>query len=261
MWFAFLCAWGNTETLGHRRRGRPDAGRALVGAGYTVSGSVTPAPSSAAASTRMVGAGDGAPVASVGCDRPPGQSVSNELQGVVVGSTPRWYLLTAPAPTTPGPSIEGTPSGGIAPRPLVLDFHGVGENAFAQADTSRFGALGQLDGFVVVTPSGTGNPVHLDTTDPPATNPDLQFVAALVDQVESTQCIDTSRVYATGFSDGAIMASQLACTMSDRIAAVSTVSGLAMPPLCNLIRPVPVIAFHGTADPSSTSTAGRTPPN
>ena len=45
-----------------------------------------------------------------------------------------------------------------------------------QSATSQFGTLGQLDGFIVVTPSGTGNPVHWDTTDPSPTNPDLGFV-------------------------------------------------------------------------------------
>ena len=125
-------------------------------------------------------------------------------QGLVVGGTPRWYLLTTPAPGTPSPStgVGGTP--GITPRPLVLDFHGVAEPALLQSETSRFGSLGQQDGFVVVTPSGTGDPVHWNTTDHDPSNPDLEFVSALLDQVEATQCIDTSRVYASGFSDGTV---------------------------------------------------------
>jgi polyhydroxybutyrate depolymerase len=67
--------------------------------------------------------------------------------------------------------------------------------------------------------------------------------------VEVTQCIDTSRVYASGFSDGAYMASALACAMSDRFAAIGAVSGLQSPTRCSTVRPVPVITFHGTADP------------
>jgi polyhydroxybutyrate depolymerase len=165
----------------------------------------------------------------------------------MVGGTFRWYLLTTPSPSTPSPT--GSTQHGTTPRPLVLDFHGLGEVARLQADTSQFGALGQQDGFVVVSPSGTGDPVHWDTTDHSASNPDLQFVAALLDQLESTQCIDTSRVYATGFSDGAVMASQLACTMSERFTAIGAVSGLELQQPCEPARPVPVIAFHGTADP------------
>ena len=166
---------------------------------------------------------------------------------MVVDGTPRWYLLTTPSPDTPSP----TPSGGTAsvPRPLVLDFHGLAEGALLHSFTSRFGVLGAQDGFVVAFPGGTGAPVYWDTTDPGPSNPDLAYVAALLDQVESTQCIDTSRVYAGGFSDGAVMASLLACTMSNRFAAIGAVSGLELHQPCNTARPVPVIAFHGTADP------------
>ena len=162
---------------------------------------------------------------------------------------PRWYLLTTPSPGSPG-ATAGTSSGSspIA-RPLVLDFPGLGESATVQATMSQFGALGQQDGFVVAFPEGTGDPVRWDMTSLDATNPDLEFVTAMLDQLEATQCIDTSRVYASGFSDGAYMASALGCAMSDRFAAIGAVSGLQWPTRCSTVRPVPVITFHGTADP------------
>lgn len=221
---------------------------AVVGAGYMTSSSAGPAPAPAASTTRVV-TDRGSPVPSVGCSRPQGPAVADQLQGVVVGGTPRWYLLTTPSPATPGPAPTGGTSSGAVPRPLVLDFHGLAEGALLHSSTSRFGALGQQDGFVVVFPGGTGAPVHWDTTDHGPSNPDLAYIAALLDQVESIQCIDTSRVYADGFSDGAVMASLLACTMSDRFAAVGAVSGLELRQPCDTARPVPVIAFHGTADP------------
>jgi len=62
-----------------------------------------------------------------------------------------------------------------------------------------------------------------------ATNPDLEFVRALLDQIESTTCIDTSRVYASGFSDGSFMVSLSPGTMSRRITAIGAVSGLQLP--------------------------------
>ena len=45
------------------------------------------------------------------------------------------------------------------------------------------------------------------------------------------------------------MASQVACDASNVFAAVAPVSGLRLPSPCPSTRPVPVIAFHGTADP------------
>jgi polyhydroxybutyrate depolymerase len=227
----------------------------VIGVASIPAGHATPAPSSAAASPRPQSAittPTGVPVPSPGCSGPVGPPVTNALQGLVLAGRPRWYLLTTPPPGTPdnGSVDSSVPIGTTpVPRPLVLDFHGVAETALTQADTSQFGTLGQQDGFVVVTPSGTGDPVHWDTTDPVSTNPDLQFVSALLDQVEATQCIDTSRVYAAGFSDGAVMASQLACTLSQRIAAIGAVSGLQLPERCAPSRSVPVVTFHGTADP------------
>jgi polyhydroxybutyrate depolymerase len=219
-----------------------------VGAGYMASSDAGPAPASAASASATV-TGSGSPVPSVGCSRPQGPAVADQLQGIVVDGTPRWYLLTTPSPGTPGPTPGGGTVAGAVPRPLVVDFHGLAEGALLHSFTSRFGVLGQQDGFVVVFPGGTGAPVHWDTTDHGPSNPDLAYVGALLDQVESTQCIDTSRVYASGFSDGAVMASLLACTMSDRFAAIGAVSGLELQQPCDTARPVPVIAFHGTADP------------
>ena len=102
---------------------------------------------------------------------------------------------------------------------------------------------------MAVFPNGTGSPVQWNTTDQAPTNPDLEFVTALLKQVESSECIDTSRVYASGFSDGSFMVSLLACTMSNTFAAIGAVSGLQLPKPCRTTRRVPIITFHGTADP------------
>ena len=56
------------------------------------------------------------------------------------------------------------------------------------------------------------------------------------------------RIFATGLSNGAFMTSAVACAYSDRIAAVAPVAGIRDIAGCTFRRPVPVIAFHGTAD-------------
>jgi len=194
-------------------------------------------------------------VPSQGCTNHPTTRLTNQQENVSVKGASRWYLLTTPAPTTPITTAAAsrkavpTTTGVAGPRPLVLDFHGLAEGAVVHSTTSQFGALGQKDGFVVAFPNGTGSPVQWDTTDHSPTNPDLMFVSALLAQVESSQCIDTSRVYASGFSDGSFMVSLLACTMSDRFAAIAAVSGLQLNPPCPTSRRVPIITFHGTADP------------
>jgi polyhydroxybutyrate depolymerase len=44
------------------------------------------------------------------------------------------------------------------------------------------------------------------------------------------------------------MSSLLACAMPERIAAIAPIAGVEFPPPC-VGRPMPVVAFHGTADP------------
>ncbi len=129
-----------------------------------------------------------------------------------------------------------------------MDFHGYGEGAPTESLTTGFGALGQRDGFVAVFPSGTGAPIAWDTSTGSG-NPDVRFVAALLDHLEATQCIDEARVYATGLSQGAFMTSTIACVMSSTFAAVAPVAGVQLPRHCPTARPVPLLAFHGTADP------------
>ena len=78
---------------------------------------------------------------------------------------------------------------------------------------------------------------------------DVSFLEQLVTVLEQKYCVDSHRVYATGFSGGARIASQLACDASTTFAAVGPVSGLRFPSPCPSTRPVPVISLHGTSDP------------
>lgn len=55
---------------------------------------------------------------------------------------------------------------------------------------------------------------------------DFGFVAAIIDSISAAYRVDTSRVYATGCSNGAGMSYALACQLGDKIAAVAPVSGL-----------------------------------
>ena len=118
------------------------------------------------------------------------------------------------------------------------------------------------DGFIVAYPQGLipegsgfdwnvpGEPLIGGTPVPKDAPNDVAFLTALVGVLEQRYCIDRTRVYATGFSGGARTASQLpACDASGVFAAVAAVSGLQRPSPCPTGRPVPIIAFHGTADP------------
>src|SRR4051812_49292007 len=107
------------------------------------------------------------------------------------------------------------------PMPLVVDVHGYQEGAAIQTAMSGFGPYGDTKGFVTVAPDGLGPVPHWDTA---LGSADLKFIGAALDDVERALCIDTTRVYAAGLSQGAFMSSSIACEYADRFAAVAPVA-------------------------------------
>jgi polyhydroxybutyrate depolymerase len=132
------------------------------------------------------------------------------------------------------------------PLPLVIDLHGYSETAALQADITKLGTYGAANGFITVSPQVNEAVQHWVTT--PGSS-DQRFLIALIGHLAGTLCVDSHRVYVAGYSNGAFMASALACSDASKIAAVATVSGIEAPSGCHPSRRVPVIAFHGTADP------------
>ena len=80
---------------------------------------------------------------------------------------------------------------------------------------------------------------------------DVGFTAALIDSLSAEYNIDETRIYSTGMSNGGFMSYHLACNLSDRIAAIASVTGSMTNYTandCNPQRPVPVLQIHGTQD-------------
>jgi polyhydroxybutyrate depolymerase len=136
--------------------------------------------------------------------------------------------------------------------PLVFNFHGHGSAARQQLFYGNLGPQSERDGFVIVAPEGQGQPRHFNLVEPPTgEEDDTVFTLDVLDQLEKTMCIDSTRVYSTGMSNGGAMSSVLACRAADRFAAVASVAAVVggSSGLCKPARPIPVLAFMGTADP------------
>ena len=146
----------------------------------------------------------------------------------------RWYLRHVPT------GYDGTTA-----QPLVVDIHGYAEGAKLHSLVSGLGPFGDAHGFITVTPNGQGAPVHWNAN---LGSPDVAFIGTVIDQAERDLCVDTARIFVTGYSNGAFMTSAVACQYAERVAAVAPVAGIRDVPGCAFRRPVPVIAFHGTAD-------------
>ncbi|MGH3301930.1 MAG: extracellular catalytic domain type 1 short-chain-length polyhydroxyalkanoate depolymerase [Streptosporangiaceae bacterium] len=144
---------------------------------------------------------------------------------------------------------------------LVLNLHGSDSTASAEETFSGMDTTADADHFIVAYPQALisdrtgydwnipGVPLFNGKFPPAGAPSDVAFLTTLVRDLAGRYCVALSRVYATGVSGGGRMASQLACDASRVFAAVAPVAGLRYPSPCPASRPVPVIAFHGTADP------------
>lgn len=152
------------------------------------------------------------------------------------------------------------------PTPLVLAFHGIGLDAEEMVRISKLSEQADISGFIVVYPNGTGekkswNGGHCCGEAAKNNVDDVGFVRALIDELSASLNIDPNRVYATGFSNGAIMVYRLACELSDRIAAIGPVAATQIlddQEACHPARSVPLIHFHGTADRLNPYAGGTT---
>ncbi|KAI5918577.1 carbohydrate esterase family 1 protein [Camillea tinctor] len=145
-----------------------------------------------------------------------------------------------------------------APYPLVLGFHGSSSiGFFFEVDTkmseSRFSA-----NKIMVYPDGVGGAWAGANYSQVSINEDLQFVSDLLDEIRAGYCIDDSRIYATGISNGGGFVNTIACSsVGGEFAAFAPASGAyytdddGVSGGCAPARtPLPVLEIHGGSDAS-----------
>jgi len=169
------------------------------------------------------------------------------------GGQERSYLLHLP---------ESLPN---RPLPMVVVLHGGGGSAESAAKMTGFDAEADKDGFIVAYPNGTdrvrpllnamGEPGLLTWNAGGCCGyardhavDDVGFIRAVVAQVLKDNAADPKRVYATGISNGGMMAYRLACEASDVFAAIAPVSAIQDVTRCKPAQPVSVLHIHGAQD-------------
>lgn len=147
---------------------------------------------------------------------------------------------------------------GTAPFPVVVNFHGGGSNAAQQRGYSGMDAVADRHGFIVVYPDGTGLlarqarllAFNAGRCCPPATMnnvDDVGFTHAIIDLLGERFPVDGRRIYATGMSNGGMMAHRMAAE-SPLVAAVASVAGQLNVASFAPKRAVPVMEFHSVDD-------------
>ncbi|HLK91593.1 MAG TPA: Ricin and poly(3-hydroxybutyrate) depolymerase fusion [Polyangia bacterium] len=209
------------------------------GAGFGIGGA------SAGATTGQAGAGSGGsptggsggagaarPSAGCGAANPP----ASGTYLLTVDGAQREYILTLPD------GYDGT-----HPYRLVLAFHGHMYTAASVADGGPPGS-GPYYGIqsessnstIFVAPQAIGSGWSAS---------DLDFVNAMVGQLEAQLCVDEARIFATGFSMGAIMTITIGCGEGDVFRAIAAMSG-EISGSCSGNHPIAYWASHGMSDPT-----------
>jgi polyhydroxybutyrate depolymerase len=141
--------------------------------------------------------------------------------------------------------------------PVVFNLHGSGGSPEGQLATSGLGALAEAERFVMVAPAAQGPRWNVPPV--PEAPDDVRFIGDIIDALPGLVCLDPWRVYATGFSGGGRLSSQLACDLSQRIGAIAAVGGIRFPGPCSAARSIPILAIHGTADTVNPYAGGGEP--
>ena len=153
--------------------------------------------------------------------------------------------------------IVHVPKGYLREKPtsVVLCLHGAGMTGKMMQNVSGLSAKADEANFVVVFPSGTGFGQFLTWNaggfqkGVGSRADDVAFMGLILDELGKELSVDKRRIYACGLSNGGMMSYRLASELSDRIAAIGVVAGVVAVDECKPKRAVPVLHFHGTADP------------
>ncbi|PRP76686.1 ferulic acid esterase (FaeA) [Planoprotostelium fungivorum] len=150
------------------------------------------------------------------------------------------------------------------PTPVVFSFHGATRTVVDEEDISGLSVNGlkiNNTSFIAVYPQGVagtkgttawmGAPYSATGVD------DVSFVLQMVHRLRKDLCVDATRIYATGKSNGGGFTNYLACVPAtgNLFAAFGTVSAAIYTDYsfgrynnCSISRGIPLMDFHGTAD-------------
>ncbi len=167
------------------------------------------------------------------------------LRHVISGSIDRRYIVYVPSSWRGGA------------MPVIINMHGGGGRAQTARLQSLMDRYAESHGFLAVYPDGIGGTIYshrllhfypgLEYTDffGKDSIDDVRFARDLLDDMASIFGI--ASVYATGLSNGSMMAYRLACDMSDTLSGVACIAATMLRSNEPQGR-IPVLHIHGTND-------------
>jgi len=190
---------------------------------------------SAAAFVTVAAVAASAAPAFAACDGPPGPTGTIELK---TGAVTRTFVVRVPLTAA-----------ARKPAPLIFLFHPFGMNA--QYMQGRVPMPRVWPEAIAVYPQGLprgggfGFQPAWQTGSGEMDDRDLVFFDQMLEWMRANHCVDDSRVFVMGYSNGARLSSLLACQRAGAIAGVAIASGSLS---CDPPEARPIILAHGLAD-------------
>lgn len=173
-------------------------------------------------------AGSSGAAQSQGCGRT--RTLQNGTINITSGGASRNYILKVPD------SYDNQ-----HPYRLVIAYAWSGASASTVASSNYFTfATQDSKNTIFVAPDAVGSAGGWSKSD-------VMFTDAILAQVEGDLCVDTTRVFASGFSAGGGMAIAIACTRADVFRAVAFFSGADLTGSCPTTPPKPIAYYASQA--------------
>ncbi|MEU8198785.1 cellulose binding domain-containing protein [Microbispora amethystogenes] len=189
-----------------------------------------------------------AAAATAGCGKAPG--IASGTRTITSNGKNRSYIIKVP---------DNYDSN--HPYRLIFGFHWVGGTATdvatgqtVQRDVWSYYGLQRLanNSAIFVAPQGLNNGWGN------AGGEDITFVDDMIRQIEGALCVDTTQLFATGFSYGGAMTYAIACARATVFRAVAVQSGGQLSGCSGGTQPIAYMGIHGIRDGVLNISGGRT---
>src|SRR6266496_80236 len=191
------------------------------------------------------GGGAGAAMPSAGC----GTATASPMSGhftIDAAGTMREYIIKIP-----------TGYDRNHPYRLIVAFHG---RMYDAASVDAGGAPSPSGPYYGIEPLSGGSAIFVaaQALSTSWTNAnDIPYVNAMIARFKTELCIDQRRIFATGFSMGAIQTIALGCGEADVFRAIAAMSGSLNGGTCSGTQQIAYWGSHGTNDPTINISNGR----
>ena len=168
--------------------------------------------------------------------------MTQSLTSIEVNGVEREFRLSTPS-SEPGTRL-----------PLVIACHGGTDSQEDFAQQEQFDQLGEQEKFImayaIAEQDRTAAEGEWFLNTAATSEEDNNFTEAIVDELSESYCVDQDRLYAIGYSLGAMFTYEIACQLNHRFAATASFAGTmpVNPESCDIARGIGILHIHGKLD-------------